>query len=83
MFCGISLGMFVEMVTILTSKPAGNVDGEVGVGVGTDARHMRIRLARLNRTDEVVTLFSVAVVAADVISCDEGVAAKSVPRGAT
>jgi hypothetical protein len=83
MFCGISLGMFVEMVTIFTSNPAGNVDGAVGVGVGTDARHMRIRLARLNRTDEVVTLFSVAVVAAEVMSCVEGVAANAVPRGAT
>jgi hypothetical protein len=83
MFCGISLGMLVEMVTIFTSKPAGNVDGAVGVGVGADARHMRIRLALLNRTDEVVTLFSVAVVAAEVISCVDGVAAKSIPLGAT
>ena len=75
--------MFVEMVTIFTSKPAGKADDAVGVGVGTEARHMRIRLALLNRTDEVDTLFSVAVVEAEVITCVDGVAAKSVPRGAT
>jgi hypothetical protein len=68
MFSGISLGMFVEMVTIFTSKPAGSADDEVGVGVGTEARHMRIKLALLKRIDEVVTLFSVAVVAAEVIN---------------
>jgi hypothetical protein len=67
LFSGISLGMFVEMVTIFTSNPAGKLDGAVGDADGTAARHMRIRLARLNRTEEVVTLFTVVLVADDVI----------------
>mgnify|MGYP006949694221 FL=1 len=72
------------MVTIFTSKPAGKLLLELGDEVGTEARHNLLMLDLVNlRNEAVVTLFSVAVVVAKLVTWADGVFANSVPRGAT
>ena len=80
----LALMALLEIVTIFTSKPAGNELLELGDEVGTDARQIPLMLDLLNlRSDAVVTLFRVAVVVAKLVTCADGVLANSDPRGAT
>lgn len=63
----------VEIVTIFTSKPAGKLLFDVGDAVGTEARHILIRLERFNRIEALETLLTVVLVVFCVSTCEVGV----------